>query len=250
MVGNNEDLARILIKYPLNFCTTCFFGNPKLTQGKVNNGTVTLLEYKGEKYGITNHHVIDEYRKRLAEDPEVHLYLGNARIDLDSVLFDEDETLDVCILYLQGYTESQIAMNGEVPTKFFPVGERHHVSRLVVGDFVLFGGYPGVWRVRFSELNIQFDTLSSGGSEVADVTDMNIRCELKLDQCTTISEHGHDFPDNLGGLSGGPVFHHSLTDIGISKFEFIGVIYEHIPLFDSVLIRPASVLDENMWIIR
>lgn len=250
MVSKVEDLAEVLTRYPMSFCTACFFGNPKHAEGKVNNGTLSLLKYNGERYGITNYHVIAEYRRRLAEDSELQLYFGRTRVDLDSVLFDEDEDLDLCIFYLDEYAESDFAMDGEVPTQFFPVGDLHYVTKLASGDFILMGGYPGVWRVKLSALEYQFDTLSSGGTEVAEVTKKNIRCELKLDQCIVTSKHGRDFPENIGGLSGGPVFHHSLTQAGISKFEFVGVIYEHMFEYDSVLIRPASFLDERMWINR
>ena len=93
-----EDLAEVLTRYPMSFCTACFFGNPKHAEGKVNNGTLSLLEYNGERYGITNYHVIAEYRRRLLEDSELQLYFGGKRVDLDSVLFDEEFGITVHII--------------------------------------------------------------------------------------------------------------------------------------------------------
>lgn len=247
-MDNDKALAEVLVRYPMMFCVPCFFGAPGSNDGRLNNATLTLLEYKGERYGITNYHVIDEYRRRLAEDPGVHLYFGGVKADLDLVLLDEDSDVDICVFYLEEYPEKDFATDGEVPTQFFPVGDLCYVENLVAGDFVLMGGYPGAWRVKLSSLNFQFDTLSFGGTEVSEATEMNIRCELKVGQSTLVSKNREKFPDNIGGLSGGPVFHHSVTNRGISKFEFVGVIYEYIHEYDSVLIRPASIFNRSMCI--
>ena len=73
-----KDLGGELSKYAMKFCTCCFFVNAKddRSERKVNSGTCTLINYKGKQLGITNFHVIDEYRTskmcskcRLPSDP-------------------------------------------------------------------------------------------------------------------------------------------------------------------------------------
>jgi hypothetical protein len=44
----------------------------------------------------------------------------------------------------------------------------------------------------------------------------------------------------LGGLSGGPAF----VDRGL-HFEFAGIIYQHSPEFDILLLRPAGLIQAD-----
>ena len=243
-------LSREMVKFSLKFCNACYFGNPTADDVKVNNGTMTLVKYKGERFGITNFHVVDAYRVRLRDEPDIDFYVGNTLIDLDETLFDEDRDLDLCTFYLDGYEEEQFGSNGEIPTHFFEI-DNFTSGEIKKGDFVLLGGFPGVWRSRPKSNHLIFDSLSTGSTEVTEVTSRNVRCELALDKCVvTLNQHHNEFPENLGGLSGGPVFLNQVLPSGISTFKLIGFIYEHIAEYDSIMVRPISFINENFWIRR
>ncbi len=247
LTEKEKQISEQLVRFPLEFTSPCYFGDPSTKDIGVNNGTITLIRYRGEKYGITNHHVIEEYRKRLKKEESLRLFIGNERIDLDSVLLDEDENHDLCTLYLEEYSDNSLRSGGEVPTSFFQVDE-FTVGELKKGDFILFGGYPGIFRKRPKENELDFGTLSSGGTEVSDVTEYNICCTLSIDKCHVTAPAGDELPENLGGISGGAVFHHKLSKQKVSSFGLVGVIYEYQPSYDSLLIRPISLIDRNVCI--
>lgn len=245
---DQKNLGDELTRFPMNFCNACFFGDPADNSSKVNNGTITLVKHKNKRFGITNHHVINEFRNRLQNEPEIKFAIGGAEINIEKSIIDEDPSLDLCTLDLQDHEESDFHSHGNVPTHFYEI-DNFTTGNLKAGEFVLFGGYPGVWRERPSSNHLIFDTLSSGSTEVNELTTQNIRCELALDKCTiTLKENHDEFPENLGGLSGGPVFHHHLSPAGISQFKLVGIIYEHMAEYDSILARPISFLDENFLI--
>jgi len=245
---DQKNLGDELTRFPMYFCNACFFGDPSDISTKVNNGTITLVKYKNRIFGITNYHVINEFRYRLQNEPKIKFGIGNVEINIEKSIIDEDPYLDLCTLDLQDHEESDFHPHGNVPTHFYEIDD-FTTGNLKTGDFVLFGGYPGVWRERPTSNHLIFDTLSSGSTEVNEFTSQNIRCELALDKCIiTLKEHHVEFPKNLGGLSGGPVFHHYLSPAGISQFKLVGIIYEHIPEYDSILARPISYLNEHFKI--
>ena len=241
-------LADELTRFPMLFCNACFFGDPGDDSTRVNNGTVTLIKYNNNKFGITNYHVIDEFRKRLKDEPNIKFGIGGAEINLESSIIDESQDLDLCTLNLDNHDESDFHSRGNVPTHFYEIDD-FTTGNLKAGEYVLFGGYPGVWRTRPTSNHLIFDTLSSGSTEVNEFTSQNIRFELALDKCIITPKENHDkFPENLGGLSGGPVFHHHQSSTGISKFKLVGIIYEHIAEYDSILARPISFINEHFQI--
>ena len=243
-------LSREMVKFSLGFCNACFFGNPSDEGVKVNNGTMTLVKYGGELYGITNFHVIESYRERLTNESDLDFYIGNTSINLNEVLIDEDKDLDLCTLRLSQYEEDSFGSCGEIPTHFFELDDFSD-GDITVGAFVLFGVCPGVWRTRPESNYLIFDSLSSGSTEVTEVTARNIRCELALDKCVvTLKQHHDEFPNNLGGLSGGPVFLHQIHASGVSTFKLVWFIYEHMAEYDSILVRPISYINENFEIVR
>lgn len=243
-------LSREMVRFSLKFCNACYFGNPSDENVKVNSGTMTLVNYCGEQFGITNFHVVDAYRERLRNESDIEFYIGNSPINLDKALIDEDKDLDLCTLNLSAYEEGCFGSNGEIPTHFYELGD-FSTGDVKKGDFVLFGGFPGVWRTRPETNHLIFDSLSSGSTEVSEVTHRNIRCELALEKCVvTLNKQQNEFPDNLGGLSDGPVFLHKIHTSGISTFKLIGLIYEYMEEYDSIIIRPLSFINENLQIPR
>ena len=107
----------------------------------------------------------------------------------------------------------------------------------------MFGGYPGCWREVTGPAHVQFDTLSTGATEIIDANDERIVCQLQVDRCL-VHRAAPDRKkiDELGGLSGGPVLREAKTKSGLSTFEFVGIIYEYGKELDCLFIRPAHLI--------
>ena len=159
-----------MAEYPLKFCLACCIENHKLPDRLIANGTMTLVRTQGERYGITNYHLIEWFRKRRDECADVDLYVGYVLIDLDDCLLDEDEDLDLCTLYLEGVPETNLVAGGTSNTNYIDL-DAQTTEQTRVGDYLMFGGYPGEWREppRAHELN--FSTFSVAGMEVSDASD-------------------------------------------------------------------------------
>lgn len=244
--GDEERLSRVLVGFSLTYCVPIYFGDPAELDGKINSGTITLVRRNGENYGITNFHVVDGFRDRLRDNPNTHLYVGSQKIDLYDVLLDEDRGLDIAVLYLEGFSEEAFSTRGDIPTSFydFPVSSVNEINE---GGFVLFGGFPGVWRERDGR-NVIFDSFSSGGTLINDASEKNIRCEIAAEKSVVTKVRRDSPPVNLGGLSGSPVFTEEEGKAGIRHFSLVGVIYEYIEQYDSILIRPLHCINDDMTI--
>ena len=99
-----------------------FFGEPPLPERKVTSlGSGFVIEFRGEKYVLTNNHVVDE-----AE--EVRVISQDGKIRRAEVL-GKDEMLDVAVLKVEGAEELPAA----------PIGDS---DALRVGDWVIAIGNP------------------------------------------------------------------------------------------------------------
>lgn len=243
---DEKKLSRFMVGFSLTYCVPIYFGDPAELDGKINSATITLVRRKNENYGITNFHVIDEFRNRLRGSQSIQLYVGSQRVELNDVLLDEDRDLDIAVLYLEGFGEEGFSTRGDIPTSFydFPVSSMDGVNE---GGFVLFGGFPGVWRQRDGS-HVVFDSFSSGGTLINDASENNIRCEIAADKSVVTRVRRDSPPVNLGGLSGSPVFTEVEGEAGVRYFSLIGVIYEYIEQYDSILIRPLNCINDDMTI--
>lgn len=88
--------------FPLRFCKPVYFGVPPSREHPVavNNGTASLLDLRGDLLAITCHHVIEGYRRKLAEDRRCLFAIGNCYFDPLAQLVAEDGAIDVAVLRL------------------------------------------------------------------------------------------------------------------------------------------------------
>lgn len=245
-----DPLARELALLPGKFSQACYFGNPLITEMRLNNGTVTLATDEHRRIGITNAHVIQGYRNRKVTEPELNFYIGTAIIDIESIIISEDEDFDICTISLDDIPEAELRSNGSVETHYTTLipGVLPNLSE---GDFIAFGGFPGVWRQQPAHNELIFDTFSTGGTEISDISDRTIRCQLDLENTVmTLADHHASAPQDLGGLSGGPAFKIHILESGIAVFPLVGIISEHMQQYDSVLIKRLNCIDSDFNILR
>ena len=242
-----KQLINQLERFSINFCSPCFFGDFRDDNVKVNNGTITLIRYQGHRYGLTNYHVIDTFRERLRIEPSIKLNIGNQEVDLLDQVISESIEFDLCIISLDNFSETSFKSFGDVPTIFFDIDD-FSLGSLEEGDFVVFGGYPGEWRLRPQANHLVFDTFSSGGSKVVLINEKFIKCELALHECYINMTQRNELPKIFGGLSGGPVFYRQKSSSGIETFKMVGILCEfgeNLGIFD---IRPISLVNEDLTI--
>ena len=89
-------LDREMAKFPLRFAIAAFFGDrlSKNKTSRINHGTITLLELKGNQIALTCSHVLDEYRK-INMDPKVVFQIGNLDFNPLERIIDESSKLDL-----------------------------------------------------------------------------------------------------------------------------------------------------------
>ena len=249
LTTTDENLALELVKFPLMFCKACFFGNPSETNGKINNGTITLIKSRGKRYGITNAHVIDFYRERLLKEPNLTFNIGSSEIKIEESIIDINRDLDLCTIALEKYSDDFLDSQSEIPCFFFEIDD-FSLSGLKEGDSILLGGFIGDWKTRVAPDNVQFESYSIGGTETTEITSRSIRCELLFDtKKIALNNFDRSEPENYGGLSGGPVFLDKTLDSGITVFKLVGIIYEYMPIANSILIKPISFIQEDLQIL-
>lgn len=242
-----EALGGELSKVPMIYAAPVYFANAP-QQGKspnINNGTGSLVAIGAKQFCITNYHVLSAYRQRKDEEADVIFQIGHIRLEPDDMLVSESQHFDLAVLDLSELNIDEIGSHGEVPTQFLQAPNWPPVLPSK-GDFVMFGGYPGYWREQIGHAEIQFDTLSSGSTELHDAREDNIVCQLQVDKCIVHrAQAGRNEPGDLVGLSGGPVLREKRSDAGLVTFEFVGVIYEYNEAIDCLYIRPASLISED-----
>ena len=243
-------LGKEMAKFPLRFAKAAFFGDRPAKQKpqNVNHGTVTLLELNGRPIALTCSHVLDAYR-RIHAKPNVIFQIGNLKFNPLERIIDESESskLDIVTIDLQGLNLKELMGPEEIGSSFFtPV--QWPPKSIQQGEFVAFGGFPGVWRQNVSWYEMIFDSWSSGSTQVSLVREEYFVCQFEREYwIESFNIHGHDGLDlhKLGGLSGGPVFIYRNI-----YWEFIGMIYEFSENFDLMYVRPASLLLEDGTIRR
>jgi hypothetical protein len=236
-------LGQEMSKFPLRFATAAFFGDrPKKGRlQKVNNGTVTLLNLDGRRIALTCSHVLEGYRK-IYGTPNTNFQIGDLELNPLDRIIDESSDLDLVTLDLEGLSLREFSNDEGIGTHFFdPV--RWPPDRIKQGDFVAFGGFPGLWRQNLSWRELLFDSWSSGATEVTSVSEDHFVCQFEREfWVASLNLHGLEGLElrKLGGLSGSPVFIHRSI-----YWELVGVVYEFSESFDLMYARPTSLLRKD-----
>lgn len=230
-------LGQKMAEFPLQFAAPVFFADipAKDEQPKANNGTITLIKFGERLLGVTCFHVLNEYRKQLAQDPSRVFQIGNVRLAPFDRLIDESEDIDLATLDLTGLEASKIMADREL-NYFEP--SRWPPNPVLAGEFVALAGFPAVWREHPGHRKVSFVSFSLGATKVADVTQRNIVCLLEREHW--IQSLGPCMPADLmksPGLSGGPIFKWA----GLAA-DLVGFIYECSASDDYLLIRPSRFI--------
>lgn len=228
-----------LSKFPLRFAASVLIPpTRRRLPFTPTNGTVTLLRLDERPLGVTCSHVLEGFRSKRSSD-EPGFWIGNIQVDPMERLISEDRSLDLAVLDLSGLDVSEINEGDEIATSFIEP-PRWPPQLPKAGEFVAFGGYPGVWRDHPQPDEVVFNSFSLGASEVTAAGHSYVACHFNREYwVSSRGTHGFDLRE-LGGMSGGPAF----IWRGLHA-EFFGTIYEYSAALDLLYIRSAAVITED-----
>jgi len=224
-----------LSKFPMRFAAGVFIGPTRRSLPlKPNNGTATLLRLDGRPLAVTCAHVVRNFRERPPAS-EPGFWIGSLQIDPLERLLSHNSDLDLAVLDLTGLDLSAIS-DHEIGSSFV-VPFEWPSQRVKVGDFICFGGFPGVWREHRHNDEVVFQSFSVGASEVTAVGEDYMVCQLDREYWVgSRGKRGLDLHE-FGGMSGGP----ALIWRGL-RADLAGFIYEYSDTLDLLYIRSAHVL--------
>ena len=216
-------------------------------KGLINGGnaTGTLVEMGERRFCVTNKHVLDSYRERKIEEPNVTFQIGSFQPNLDTDVVSVSSVYDLAVIDLSTVPLERIVIPSDVSVSFGQI-DRSVVTNISAGNFILFGGFPGVLRDVSGSRSVRFNTLASGGSEVHDAREHEIVCLLELDKCHIEAADGIPLdPTDLAGLSGAPIVAESPGNGGDARFSIAGFIFEIYDSSGAVYARPATLISDD-----
>jgi hypothetical protein len=153
-------LGEEMSKFPLLFAkAACFGQRPSKTRpAKINNGTISLVNFGKGVLGITCHHVIECYRHRREREGDIVFQIGNVELDPLVQLVDENTRIDVATIHLTEPQVRAITSDGEIGSCVFQP-RSWPPPLLKAGDYVAFGGFPGNLRILESFDELVFPSL-------------------------------------------------------------------------------------------
>lgn len=235
-------LGTEMAKFPVRFCKPAYFGaSPSRGRSaSINNGTATLLNFRGTLLAITCHHVIKEFRRQRADNPNYFFAIANCHFNPLEQIIVEDEVVDTAVIRVTAEQAAVITSNSNgIGEAFYPINA-WPPEQVRVGDFVAYAGFPGDLREHVSFDGISFGSYSSGACRVTDQHSDYLTCEFEREYW--IRQFAELEPESLGGLSGGPAFVIRYSAAGIISYEFAGIIYKMHESSESLYIRQAYAI--------
>ncbi len=224
-------LGETLSKFPLLFAKVAFFGKrpSRSSPGRINHGTMTLVDFGDGPIGITCHHVLQEYRNLREGTSRLVFQVGNVEMDPLAQLIDESQRLDIATVRLTTSQVADITSEEELGSCVFQ--PRSWPPPLPTqGDYVAFGGYPGSLRSVVSFAELEFLSWSSGASLVSSVSDWQFVSAFEREYWVTSFAARHQLElRDLGGLSGGPAF----INRGL-YWDLVGIVSEYHENYDAM----------------
>ena len=237
-------------RFAARFSTTIGFvpRQGDATIERLNSATISLLRLSGKPWGVTNYHVIDALRERTKLEPMV-CQLGNAQVDVLERLHSESAKYDLAVVDLSGVDPSNFRdKDSDLPCQFHEPRQWPPV-RPNIGQFVAFVGFAASKRIHLGKNHFEFGAVCSGASEVISVQEDVITCQFNIDKCVVSFDRDGKGLEDVAGMSGGPVFIQRTSPGGVDILDFSGVIFEHHSEWDTLRIRPGSLIDGDGRVI-
>jgi hypothetical protein len=195
-----------------------------------HNGTLSFVDTGTARLAITADHVCTAYLEDLAAGRVFECQFGGVLVRPEQMLIARDAQLDVATFRMPS-----VAMSHNV---HFHTAGTWPPPPPAPGEWLFYAGYPGAHRVERSR------TIDHGLEALfGPVTDVNrSKIAFLLDfEALRWPLHDHEaINQRLGRMSGGPVFR--LIEEGLTRLEFVGIVYEHGETLELVFARSAAVI--------
>jgi len=239
-------LGKEMVKFPLLFANSLIFGQRPSASGNlsINNATATLVNFGYGNIAIICYHVLEAYKKRIAQEPHTIFQIGNLKINPLDRIIDACDELDLATIDLKVENTKKISNSNEISSFFFnPISwPPQDVKK---DDFVVFGGFPGRWRQQLFSNELKFETFS-GLCPVSSVRENTIICQFEREYWVySINLRPDEELHDIGGLSGAPVFIYRNL-----HFDLVGIVYQFSAQFDLMYVRPAKFIHTDGSIIK
>lgn len=202
----------------------------RMSDGRMNNGTITFMRTTSTVLGLTNKHVADG----LKNSDNRGWQLGNAQFDPDRIIA-VDPQLDLATYQLSDVFLSAAGKHAATVTTWPP-------TRPFMDEPIALGGFPGMYR-KPSGSNISFAFAWFAG-KVNVEGDTNIGIVLDLNESIATTVDRIPAGASLGGCSGGPVFR-VLESNGIERLELAAIIDQCASASETLLARPLTTLTSD-----
>ncbi|MFA6468889.1 MAG: hypothetical protein WCW35_08315 [Bacteroidota bacterium] len=232
-------LADESMKLCLTYVSFVYFAESPNKQGsRIHaNGTCSFVDTGTSKFAITNHHVIEGFRTKQLQFPELNFQIGSEIIDIENRIISESEYHDLVTFRI---TDEEMAKFG----KTFCFCRDWPPLDAVNDEAIFFAGYPGEFRTQLSPNEVEFQSIlmtevvkSSSPDKFTIVFDKSNW--MKLDGPREVSELTH-----YGGLSGTAIFRLN-EKYPIHTLEPIGIIYEGGNVLNIQLVKHISFINKD-----
>jgi hypothetical protein len=220
MNAKQSNFSNEIAKFPARFISPILIGNSHIAY---TNGTISLIEYNGIKFGITNYHVIEEYINKSNENINIRFQIAYTSVNPLPLIRYEIRPNDIVALDLNEITI--INANTEIGRDYYPL-RRLPPNEINPDDLFLFGGFPGCSRNQTAINRIELKTFTLGPTPAHSIDDDKITFQLERGKWHSLIGEKKLLPQIIGGLSGGLAFVVRNPPKGILNFEFVGIIGE------------------------
>ncbi len=202
----------------------------RMSNGRMNNGTITFLRTASTVLGVTNKHVADG----LINSNDRGWQLGNAQFDPNRIIARHPD-LDLATYQLSDVFLSAAGKDAATVTTWPPRSP-------AMNQPIALGGYPGMYR-RVIGPNVSFGFAWFAGSVTVE-GDATIGIVLNLDESIATTAERIPAHAERGGCSGGPVFR-VVASNGIERLELAAIIDQCSGASETVLARPLTSLGDD-----
>jgi hypothetical protein len=213
-------------------CLPVWFSTEK---GKRVYGSMTVVDTGEAVLGITAGHVADRILECCDDRSGRRCQIGSAFLPLDSFMARHSD-LDLATFRLSQSLVSDAGRQAAAVSAWPP-------DSPVLGEVVMLGGYPGIYRRANVAQRIFESDFSSFGARISDVDERSFSVEIPLANSFSVSETLMPANVDLGGASGGGVFRLVETSAGsqlTGSLELIGIIYYGSPGYEVIRAHPIN----------